>query len=316
MERGERLVLPAFLASALFGGGNAIAIKFSNAELDPVWGATLRFGLAAILMWGLLTIRREKLPRGRALVGAVLYGVLAFGAAFALGFYALVELDAGFATVLLSTVPLLTLLLAVAQRQEKMRREALIGSIVALGGIALMVGLSFEGSVPILPVLAMLGGAALISEATIIVRWFPGSSPVALNAVGMTAGSLVLITLTFLVGNRVALPAQAETWTALAYMVVVGTGVVFNLYLFVLEYWEASRAAYGFVLVPPVTIALSPWLLGETVNLGLLTGGALVVAGVYLGALRSKATTGRPSVAHDWANCGVTVPIDDLVGSE
>lgn len=313
VSRGERLALPAFLATALFGGGNAVAIKFSNAELDPIWGATLRFGLAAVLMWVLLALRRERLPRGRAFVGAALYGVLAFGLAFALGFYALVELDAGFATVLLSTVPLLTLLLAVAQRQEKIRPAALGGSIIAVAGIAVMVGLSFEGSNPILPVLAMLAGSALIAEATIIVRWFPDVKPVALNAVGMSAGSIVLVVLTLVLGNQIALPTMAETWTALGYMVFIGTGVVFNLYIFVLEYWEASRAAYGFVLVPPVTIVLSAWLLDETVTSGLLIGGALVVAGVYFGALRRNKEAPEPSVVHDWASCGVVVPIDELL---
>lgn len=307
--RGERLALPAFLTTALLGGGNAVAIKFSNAELDPIWGATLRFGLAALLMWGVMAIGREKIPRGRAFVGAALYGLFAFGAAFALGFYALVELDAGFATVLLSTVPLLTLLLAVMQKQERMRTEALIGSLVAIAGVAVMIGLAFDGPVPILPVLAMIAGAALMAEATIIVRWFPGVSPVALNAVGMSAGSIVLIALTLILGNTIEAPSLPETWTALAYMVLIGTGIVFNLYLFVLEYWEASRAAYGFVLIPPVTIVLSAWLLDEPVTLGLLVGGTLVVAGVYFGALRRKRDVAQPAPAHDWASCGVGVPV-------
>jgi drug/metabolite transporter (DMT)-like permease len=316
-DRGERLALPAFLVTALFGGGNAVAIKYSNAELDPIWGATLRFGLAAILMLIVLGLSHEKTPQGRAFVGAVLYGLFAFGAAFALGFYALVELEAGFATVLLSIVPLLTLLLAVLQRQEKMRPEALVGSIVVIAGIATMVGLAFDGPIPILPVFAMIGGAALISQATIIVRWFPGVSPIALNAVGMSAGSIVLIVLTLLVGNAITLPSQPETWTALGYMVLIGTGIVFNLYLFVLEYWEASRAAYGFVLVPPVTIVLSAWLLDEPVGAGLLIGGALVVAGVYFGALRrAKAAPEKATPIQDWASCGVSVPIDALLGPE
>lgn len=315
-SRGERLALPAFLTTALLGGGNAVAIKFSNAELDPIWGATLRFGGAAILMLLVLGISREKLPRGRAFLGAVLYGVFAFGAAFALGFYALVELDAGFATVLLSIVPLFTLLLAVVQRQERMRPQALVGSVVVIIGIAVMVGLSFDGPVPILPVLAMIAGSALIAEATIIVRWFPGVSPISLNAVGMSAGSIVLIALTLILGNTIELPSQPETWSALGYMVLIGTGVVFNLYLFVLEYWEASRAAYGFVLVPPVTLVLSAWLLDESIGAGLLIGGALVVAGVYFGALRKTETTTEASPVADWANCGVSVPIDELLGSE
>jgi drug/metabolite transporter (DMT)-like permease len=61
---------------------------------------------------------------------------------------------------------------------------------------------------------------------------------------------------------------------------------VFLLYLVVLRHWAASRAAYGFVLIPLVTVGLSVWLDDEPVGAGLVLGGLLVVAGVYVGALR------------------------------
>ena len=49
----------------------------------------------------------------------------------------------------------------------------------------------------------------------------------------------------------------------MAYLVVVGSVVVFLLYLVVLRYWTASRASYGFVLIPIVTLVLSAWLDNE-----------------------------------------------------
>jgi drug/metabolite transporter (DMT)-like permease len=82
------------------------------------------------------------------------------------------------------------------------------------------------------------------------------------------------------------LPQHATTWAAVAYLVVVGSVVVFVLYLVVLRYWAASRAAYGFVLIPFVTVVLSAWLDDEPLRAGLLLGGLLVLAGVYVGALR------------------------------
>jgi drug/metabolite transporter (DMT)-like permease len=58
------------------------------------------------------------------------------------------------------------------------------------------------------------------------------------------------------------------------------------LYLVVLRYWAASRAAYTFVVIPVVTLALSAWLDDEPVGAELAVGGAMVLAGVYVGALR------------------------------
>jgi drug/metabolite transporter (DMT)-like permease len=56
----------------------------------------------------------------------------------------------------------------------------------------------------------------------------------------------------------------------------------------VLRHWPASRAAYTFVLIPFVTVVLSAWLLDEPVGLALLFGGLLILAGVYVGALRRQ----------------------------
>ena len=75
------------------------------------------------------------------------------------------------------------------------------------------------------------------------------------------------------------------------YLALVGTVGVFTLYLVVLKYWTASRAAYDFVLIPLPTVLLSAWLDDEPLGLGLLAGGALVLFGVYLGALKQRAAS-------------------------
>ena len=61
------------------------------------------------------------------------------------------------------------------------------------------------------------------------------------------------------------------------------------LYLVVLARWAASRAAYVFVLSPFVTVLLSALLDKEPLGASLLLGGRLVLAGVYVGALRPNA---------------------------
>ena len=289
--RAERIALVTFLGYSVLAGGNAVGVRFSNQELDPFWGATLRFGLAALLMLTVMVVLGHRFPAGRALLGAALYGLLAYGGAFAFFFYALVELESGFGQILLSIVPLVTLLLAVTQRLERLRRSSVVGALLAVTGVAFMSGLTLEGPVPILSILAAFGSAVCFAQAAITVKRFPPVHPIVINAVGMTVGAIFLALLTLIAGNEVRLPQQASTWWAVVYMAVIGSGVVFTLYVVVLRYWDASRANYGFVIVPIVTVLISAWLLDEQLTFGLLGGGALVLAGVYLGALRQ----GQPS---------------------
>ncbi|MGH3081256.1 MAG: EamA family transporter [Gaiellaceae bacterium] len=284
---GDQVALASFVLMSVLAGGNAVAIRFSNRELDPLWGASMRFALAAALLLTAMAALRLAVPRGRALLGAVVYGALTFGAAFALAYHALVEIHAGFGQTLLALVPLATLLLAVAQRQERLRAAALGGALIALVGVAVMSQAPLRDSLPLLSLLAALGAALCFAEGAILVRWFPPVHPVTINAIGMTTGAVLLAVGSVLIGETISLPERAETWAAIGYLVAVGSVVVFVLYVVVLRYWAASRAAYEFVLIPVVTLALSAWLDDEPVGLGLVLGGLLVLAGVYVGALRT-----------------------------
>ena len=72
---GERAVLVAALANSLLAGGNAVGIRFSNRELDPLFVAGLRFALAAVVLCAVMAALKLALPRGRALAGALLFGL-------------------------------------------------------------------------------------------------------------------------------------------------------------------------------------------------------------------------------------------------
>jgi hypothetical protein len=53
---GERVALTAFVTYAVLAGGNAVCIRFSNRELAPLWGASLRFALAAAVLLAVMVV--------------------------------------------------------------------------------------------------------------------------------------------------------------------------------------------------------------------------------------------------------------------
>lgn len=289
----ERLVLAALVVEAVLAGGNAVAIRFSNRELAPLWGAGLRFALAAVLIMAVMAALKLALPRGQALLGAVLFGLFQFAGAFGLYYYALVQVHAGLGQTLLALVPLATLLLAVAQRQERLRGAAVIGALLGLVGVGLISRDPLRESIPLLSLLAVLGSVLCFAEALVLVRRFPPVHPVALNAVGMVAGAVVLVGASAVVGEPLVLPQRVATWVALGYVAAIGSVVVFLLYVYVVQHWTASRAAYVMVLIPFVTVVLSAWLDQEPVTGSLVLGGLLILAGVYVGALRQAPASPR-----------------------
>lgn len=288
----RRAVLAAFLISSILAGGNAVGVRFSNRELDPFWGAALRFSTTGVLLLLWVRVRGIAMPRGREWSGPIVFGLFNFAIAFSLAYYGLVEVQAGFGQTILALMPLFTLLLAVAHRQERLTGRGMFGTLIAAAGVAVMSGPSVADGIPLLSVLALVGAAVAFGEAAVLVKRFPRVHPIAMNAVAMTSGALVMAVVSLLVGETWAVPSRGETWLALGYLVIVGSAIVFSLYLYVLEHWSASRASYGLVIVPVVTIFLSTWLDDERLGVGLIVGAMLVLAGVYVGALRPTADDG------------------------
>jgi drug/metabolite transporter (DMT)-like permease len=286
--RADRVSLGAFTGAVVIGGSNFVAIRFSNRELDPLWGAGLRFALAAAVFGLLFAALRLSLPRGRALVLVATYGVFGFGAAYGCLYWAMQEVPAGIAAVVLAAGPLLTLLLAVVHGMERLSGRALVGAVVALAGSAAI--FLQRGSLDFgWRDFALLGVAALCaSEAVVVSKLVGRQHPVAMNFLGMSVGAVVLLVVAAVAGERLALPADGETQIALAYLVAATVGL-FLLVLVVVQRWTASATSYTFVLMPVVAVALGALVAGEAIGVTTIVGGAVVCAGVYVGAAHRSA---------------------------
>ena len=293
----DRTTLAAFLLMVVLAGGNAVAITIARHELDPYWGAALRFGAAGVLFALLMIPMRSPVPRGTALLGAVTYGALAFGVAFGLAFVALPMTGAGAGQLLLGLVPLLTLVLAPLHGLERFHLRGVIGSLVALVGVAVLAADRISLNVPLAGIALAFGVALLLAEAGIVVKLTPRADPVATNAVGMLVGAAILLPLSLLLGEAWILPTQQDVWLAMAYLVLAGSLAVFWLFVFVLRRWTASAVSFEFLLIPLATIPFSALLTGEVITPLMLLGGGIILAGVYVGTLTTDSEAAAPEPA-------------------
>ena len=281
---GRHLNALIFVAIALIGGGNPVGVAIVVDELDPLWAAAVRFIAAGAIFALGMAVFRIPIPHGRALAGSLLYGLFGFFAAFTCLFWGLQETPPGTGQVIIALVPLLTLGFAIAHGLEQFSLRALVGSLIALGGLAFLVSDRIEADVPLLSLLAMVAGAVFLAESGVILKLTPRAHPVASNAVGMLAGSVGLLGLSALVGDAWLAPAQSDTWAAMVFLVLGGSVAVFGLYAFLLGRWTASAVSYILLLQPLPTLVYSALLRGEPLTPALLVGGAVMLLGVYIGA--------------------------------
>lgn len=294
----DRTTLAAFSAAVLIGGVNFVAVRYSNREMEPLFGAGVRFSIAAMLFLGFMALRRVGLPRGRQLAVAAAYGVLAFTVTYAAAYWALQELSAGVAAVVFGSTPLVTILLAAIHRLERISRRGLIGALVAVVGIVVLANPG-GSSVPLLRLGAVLVASVAAAEASVIVKMVPPTHQVATNATAMTIGATLLLALSALSNEAWIIPNESETWVALSYLAVLGSVGLFALILFTLGRWTVSAVAYMTPLFPVVAMIAGALIAGEEITATGAIGGAIVIAGVYIGVLwrPARGTDLEPRIA-------------------
>ena len=288
----------------VFAGANAVGVRFALVELPPFFAAAVRFGAAGLLLLALMAVGRRPVPRGDRLTGTLLFAIFAFALPYAFLYQALRDAPAGTSMLMLAIVPLLTLLLAVVQGVERPRLLGLVGALIAGFGIVVVSADQLSLDVPLLALVLLVFAALSQAESGVVVKRFPPGDPVAANAIGMLLGGGLLGVAAVVAGETPVVPVRLDTWLAMLYLVGPGSIGVFVLVLYVLSHWTASVTSYAFLLFPIVAVVLGALLLAEPVQPSFLAGGAIVLAGVYIGAVyrpRARAPEGSGESADESA---------------
>lgn len=281
----------AFLAAlvALIWGLNFVAIHASLAQFPPFLLVALRFTLIAIPT--IAFVPRPQVPL-RWLVG---YG-LGFGTLQFLFLYwgMAAGMPVGLASLVLQASAPFTVLLGATFLRERPGRRAVIGTLVAITGLA-VVGWGRAGGATLAPFLLTLAGALGWAFGNISSRRAAAPVPLHLTLwmsvvppVPMLALSLVVEGPDRIVRSLAgALSVHAlGALAGLAYTVVLGTVVGSGIWTWLLARHPAGVVSPFSMLVPGFGIAASWLLLGERVGLVEVAGAALVAAGVLFGATR------------------------------
>jgi len=98
----------AFVGMCLIWGTTFLAIRIGSEAVPPLWGATLRLIVAAILNVSVALLTRARWPRGVALRAIATFGFLNLGVNFALLYWGELRVPSGIAAIFYATVPLTT----------------------------------------------------------------------------------------------------------------------------------------------------------------------------------------------------------------
>ena len=191
MTRAEWSLL---LTLSLLWGGSFLFVELALRGLPPLTIVLGRVGLAALLLGGVLALRRgcdpasgDQLPR-RAWGAALVMGLLNNAIPFTLFVLAQGRIDSALAAIVNATTPLWTVVVAhLFTADERITPAKAIGLVFGFAGVAVMAGRAGGGEA--IAILACLGAALSYGLAAVWGRRFRrmGIPPLA-TAFGQTAG--------------------------------------------------------------------------------------------------------------------------------
>ena len=280
------------LLAAAFWGGMYVVSKWGFDAIPPLTLAFLRVAVGAAV---LLAVVRLRYP-SRSFSRSEWQAFLALGGWVALTMatqFVGTDLTTASEGALITVLtPVFTVGIGVIVLDELLTRRRAIGMSIALGGTIVVLAGQYDlralgaGSafgIGML-VLASVGWAAYTVWGKPLVRRYSALETATYSTVLAVPMLAALVPIEFAVTETAVseIPVTVPIIAAVLYLGVLSTAAAWYCWYKGLEYADAGTVAVYFFAQPLVGAVLGALLLGESVGLPFLSGGALMALGIYL----------------------------------
>jgi drug/metabolite transporter (DMT)-like permease len=288
-------ILVPFALVTLIWGSTWLVIRDQLAVVPPSWSVTYRFVVAGIAMAVVAMVKGERFSldaRGWAFAAAI--GVLQFCLNFNFVYRAEHYITSGLVAVVFAILLVPNALFARIVLGQRMGGQLIVGSAVAMAGIALLfLHEARTGPVGAGATLAGIGftacailaaSAANVLQATPTARLYPMTATL---AVAMLIGAGIDGCIAWWLTGSPVFESRQAYWAGIAYLGLAASALAFPLYYRVLRVIGPAKAAYSSVIVPVIAMLLSTMF--EGYHWSPLAGAGAALAGVGLViALRAR----------------------------
>jgi drug/metabolite transporter (DMT)-like permease len=283
----KRSALARIALLALIWGSAFLWIKLADRGFSPVEVTLARLALGAAVLFVIVRLRHEPIPRsGRLWVHIVVAALFANAVPYLLFAVAEQQVASSTAGIINATTPLWTVVLALAIRHQKtVTNWQAAGLILGFAG-AVLIFTPWQAASDLFSAGGVECLAASVSYAVSYIymdRYLArrGISPVLLSACQLLAAAVMLAVALGVSGVRTP-HLTVETVAAVAVLGIIGTGIAYVLNYQIITSDGATAASTVTYLLPVVAIVLGVLVLNETITAITLAGIALVLAGVAL----------------------------------
>ena len=285
-ERSNRIDWLLFFALGFIWGSSYLFIKLAVDDFGTFTLVALRLVVGAALLWTVVRLAHQPLPRERRIYGHLLVmAIINITIPFLLITWAEQSVESSLAAILTSPVPLFAIVLsAIFLADEPMRVNGLIGLIVGFVGVVIVTsrGLTGAGS-SLTGEIALLGAAFSYAAGAVYSRRnVRGLAPMIPAVFQVSFAAIITGTIAVLFEHPWTATPDTQAIFSILWLGILGSGVAYLFVFRLFAHWGATRTTLVAYLLPVVGIVLGYLVLDEPIDARLIVGTALVIAGVGL----------------------------------
>ncbi len=296
LPKGGLYILLSFFSIYVIWGSTYLFNKILVSQLAPLYGASIRFITASILIFVIAKILRIPLRITKPQIrNTVIAGFLFLTLGNGLVVWALKFVDSGFAALEISAQPLVVLILLRILEGKKIKPMSILGVVIGCIGIYLLVSqqelIGREGTVTgmIMIFICMLSwayGSLFVAKADLPTNFFVNTG------YQMLFGGSMLLVASFAVGEeRLAFSNwNTEVLYSMLMLIVFGSIVAFTAFNYLLSMVSPEKVATSTYVNPIVALILGWYFLNETISTQSIIAAAVLLTGVYFINTKKKIT--------------------------
>lgn len=274
------------------------AIQIAAPSMGAVGLSAARLTVAMLVLLAFAAIRKVRLPRPRDLGWIVAAGFFGMTAYQLLLNWGELYVPAGTASIVVAAAPLVSVAVARVLFSERISIPTIVGSVVALAGVALVclarAGVSLSASVAIVVAAMVVQGIYHPLQRPLLKRY----SSLEVVCYAMVAGTIMTIPFVPIDVGRL-LSAGGGPWLAAVYLGVFPSALGFVLWAFAVARMPVAVSTSLLYLVPPVAVLIAWVWLRELPIAAELVGGAIVILGVGIISQAPRILARRRSAASE-----------------
>ena len=261
--------------------------KFAVQVAPPLTFLAIRFGIAFLVMWAVLTVMKRGLPKDRKdMWTAIWLGILNNAAYLGLCFIAFRTTSSSMVALIASLMPLVTAALAWPVLGEGLTLRKVAGLILGTAGAWYILWNRLGGDLqvddPFGFGIATIGMICLACGTVLYKKRGAHADPLAMNAVQALSASVVLIPTAFLLEDVTAITfGWTFIWTQ-AYTAIIMTFGALLLWFALIRQAGAAAASTFHFLNPGIAMLIAWLALNETITVPDVTGLIPVAVGILL----------------------------------